>query len=88
MHLTSSRPAFVLYDWAVTLSREVRLFWTGNARPLPAILYFSNKYLNMVPPIVALLGMTPIADAVRMQPPSYQKAKPVLSSPIDKWVRH
>ena len=58
--------AFVWYDWAVTLSREVRLFWGRKARPLPTALYFSNKYSNLFPPIVALLAMTPASDEVRV----------------------
>ena len=52
------------YDWAVTLSREVQLFWGGKARPLSAILYFSNKYLNVLMAIMAVLEGVPVYDEV------------------------
>ena len=52
----------------MTLSREVRLFWGRKARPLPTVLYFLNKYSNLLPPIVALLEMTPVSDGVRVFP--------------------
>ncbi|KAM5534672.1 hypothetical protein V8D89_011684 [Ganoderma adspersum] len=48
-----------MYDWVVTLAREVQLFWTGKARPLSAALYFSNKYLNL---FVQVLTMVAIWD--------------------------
>ncbi|KAI1791541.1 hypothetical protein LXA43DRAFT_1061301 [Ganoderma leucocontextum] len=54
--------AFVAYDWVVTLSREVQLFWTGKARPLSAVLYFSNKYLNVLAQIMYMLGHASMSD--------------------------
>ncbi|KAI1791579.1 hypothetical protein LXA43DRAFT_421636 [Ganoderma leucocontextum] len=57
--------AVVTYDWVVTLSREIHLFWTGKARPLSAILYFSNKYLNVLSYIMGILSMAPMSDKDR-----------------------
>ena len=37
----------VLYDWLLSLPREVHLFITGNARPLSAGLYFMNRYASL-----------------------------------------
>ena len=62
--LTAPRTALVLYDWAVTLPREIQLLWTGKARPLSAILYFSNKYFNLLAQVISLLEYAPISDAV------------------------
>ena len=53
-----------MYDWAVTLSREVDLFWTGKARPLSAALYFANRYLNILPYAVTAVQMAPISEEV------------------------
>ena len=56
-----------MYDWLATLPREVHLFWTRRThRSLPAILYFSNKYLNVLSVIVSMLLYTPQSDKVRM----------------------
>ncbi|KAM5542111.1 hypothetical protein V8D89_004421 [Ganoderma adspersum] len=57
-----STTALVVYDWLVTLSREVDLFWTGKARPLSAILYFANKYLNVLPYVMTGVQMAPMSD--------------------------
>ncbi|PIL34326.1 hypothetical protein GSI_03101 [Ganoderma sinense ZZ0214-1] len=54
--------ALVVYDWVVTLPRELQLFWTGKARPLSAILYFSNKYLNLLAQAINLVEYGPISD--------------------------
>ena len=53
-----------MYDWLVTLSREVDLFWTGKARPLSAALYFANRYLNIVPYVMTAVQMASISDKV------------------------
>ncbi|PIL33070.1 hypothetical protein GSI_04519 [Ganoderma sinense ZZ0214-1] len=55
-------PAFVVYDWLVTLSREVDLFWTDKVRSLSAMLYLANKYLNLLPYIVNGVQMAPMSD--------------------------
>ena len=57
--------AFVVYDWAVSLSREVDLFWTSEVRPLSVILYFLNKYLNMASYIANAAQMAPMSNQVR-----------------------
>ena len=57
---TYRHPVLVMYDWATTLAREVQLFWNGAARPLSAVLYFSNKYLNLLSQV---LNMVALADA-------------------------
>ncbi|KAM5542097.1 hypothetical protein V8D89_004407 [Ganoderma adspersum] len=55
--------AFVMYDGAVTLFREVQLFWGAKSRTLPAILYFSNKYLNVLSQIMVALELLPLASS-------------------------
>ena len=54
----------VLYDWAITLSLEVELFWTGKVQLLSAILYFANKYLNVLAPIGTMLQLAPWPEKV------------------------
>ena len=70
--LTALRTALVLYDWAVTLPREIQLFWTGKARPLSAILYFSNKYLNLLSQIVNMLENAKQSDQASTSSPLCQ----------------
>ena len=49
----------------MTLSREVRLFWSYRAHRSPAaILYFSNKYLNLLSTIANILIYAPQSDEV------------------------
>ncbi|KAM5542820.1 hypothetical protein V8D89_003781 [Ganoderma adspersum] len=60
--LPISTIAFVVYDWLVTLSREVDLFWAGNARPLSTMLYFANKYLNILLYVVTGVQMAPTSN--------------------------
>lgn len=52
------------YDGIVTVSREASLFWTGEARLLSAVLYFSNKYLNILAYIIGMLLMAAMSDKV------------------------
>ncbi|KAI1782024.1 hypothetical protein LXA43DRAFT_1151863, partial [Ganoderma leucocontextum] len=47
-----------VYDWVGTLPHEVQLFWNKKARPLSAILYFSNKYLNLLAQVINLLDLS------------------------------
>nr|VWO96140.1 Cytochrome P450 monooxygenase CYP52X1 [Ganoderma boninense] len=54
--------ALIVYDWVVTLPRELQLFWTGKARPLSSILYFTNKYLNLLAQVINLVEYGPISD--------------------------
>ena len=63
-------PALVVYDWLVTLSREVHLFWTGKVRPLPAVLYLANKYTNLLACFLNVLQMAPMPNKVRTNSPS------------------
>ena len=60
--------AFVMYDGVVTLFREMQLFWGAKSRTLPGILYFSNKYLNVLSQIMFALELLPLAssDQVRI----------------------
>lgn len=62
--LAVSPSAAVLYDWVVTLPREAQLFWAGKARPLPAMLYFANRYLNMLPLTAVLFSIALVSDKV------------------------
>ncbi|PIL27410.1 hypothetical protein GSI_10558 [Ganoderma sinense ZZ0214-1] len=55
--------ALTAYDWVLTLPREGQFFWTGKARPISAILYFSNKYLNLFTVAIATpLWQAPLSD--------------------------
>ena len=58
--------AFVVYDWVVTLPREVQLFWTRKARPLSAALYFLNRYLNILTQLFIMVEDAPMSDTVSM----------------------
>ena len=67
-YLTTWFQALTAYDWVLTLSREGQLFWTGKARPISAILYFSNKYLNLFTVAIATpLWQAPLSDQVCAQ---------------------
>ena len=68
-NLTIYYLVFVMYDWIVTLPREVQLFWTGKARSLSAILYFSTKYFNVLYQMLSLLVFIPSSDEVRTDSP-------------------
>ena len=64
-YLRMSILALTAYDWMLTLSREGQFFWTGKARPISAILYFSNKYLNLFTVAIATpLWQAPLSDQV------------------------
>ncbi|KAI1788580.1 hypothetical protein LXA43DRAFT_1063459 [Ganoderma leucocontextum] len=54
--------SLVVYDWILTLSREVQLFWTGKTRPLSALLYFTNRYLNLLSIVMGILWYAPMSD--------------------------
>ena len=56
--------AFVVYDGVLTLFREVQLFWGAKSRTLPGILYFSNKYLNILAYTIGMLLMASVSDKV------------------------
>ncbi|KIK54901.1 hypothetical protein GYMLUDRAFT_249092 [Collybiopsis luxurians FD-317 M1] len=38
----------LIYDWLITLDREVELFWKHDRKRLPAILFFVNRYLSLL----------------------------------------
>ncbi|KIK54909.1 hypothetical protein GYMLUDRAFT_48296 [Collybiopsis luxurians FD-317 M1] len=38
----------LIYDWLITLDREVELFWKRDRKRLPAILFFVNRYLSLL----------------------------------------
>ncbi|KIK54930.1 hypothetical protein GYMLUDRAFT_249117 [Collybiopsis luxurians FD-317 M1] len=50
----STSAVILIYDWLITLDREVELFWRRDRKRLPAILFFVNRYLS-------LLGAVPIS---------------------------
>ncbi|PIL26975.1 hypothetical protein GSI_10113 [Ganoderma sinense ZZ0214-1] len=47
----------VLYDWVVTLPREVEAFWTGAARPFSTSLYFANRLVSLGMAVVEVVGL-------------------------------
>ncbi|TBU22101.1 hypothetical protein BD311DRAFT_770977 [Dichomitus squalens] len=51
----------VLYDWVISLPREMELFINTDARPLSACLYFANKYTNIVSQVVSMLAYAPLS---------------------------
>ena len=55
-----------MYDWMLTLPREIELFWSGKARLLSAALYFSTKYMNVLAQVLNMVAIWDfrISDAV------------------------
>ncbi|TBU56896.1 hypothetical protein BD310DRAFT_881757 [Dichomitus squalens] len=53
-YLCPAITSIVVYDWAISLSRECQLFGTGNARTFSAWLYFANRYTNLFSQVVVL----------------------------------
>ena len=59
--LTYSCPVLVVYDWMLTLPREIELFWTGKTRSVSAALYFSTKYLNVLAQVLNMVAIWDIS---------------------------
>ncbi|KIK54908.1 hypothetical protein GYMLUDRAFT_48294 [Collybiopsis luxurians FD-317 M1] len=64
----------LIYDWLLTLDREIELFWKRDCKRLPAILFFVNRYLS-------LLGAVPTSVI-------YFMSKPILISNPQLGGRH
>ncbi|RPD53384.1 hypothetical protein L227DRAFT_617052 [Lentinus tigrinus ALCF2SS1-6] len=47
---------FVAWDYILTLDREIRLFWAGPRRSKASILFFANRYFNVVFNLVIFMG--------------------------------
>ncbi|TBU38268.1 hypothetical protein BD309DRAFT_983780 [Dichomitus squalens] len=58
-HLSLAMSVVVVYDWVLSLPRELRLFWAGNARSLSAWLYFANRYIALFSEAGQLLVFVP-----------------------------
>ena len=54
----------VVYDYFMTLGREVELFWKGKCRGA-AILFYINRYLNLLFSIYELVCIAYIPAQVR-----------------------
>lgn len=48
-----SAPVLLLYDYLVTLDREVQLIW-GHQLSITSVLFMANRYLNIIIAILEL----------------------------------
>ena len=55
----------MLYDYAITLDREIASFWHGMTSGA-TVLFFTNRYLNVVVTIMGLIEFGQFSDEVRM----------------------
>ena len=53
----------MFYDYALTFSREVELFWKGRLTGA-AVLFFFNRYLSLVVDVYGLLENMHVPDKV------------------------
>ncbi|EJF61640.1 hypothetical protein DICSQDRAFT_170056 [Dichomitus squalens LYAD-421 SS1] len=54
--------SLVLYDWMITLPREVQLFWTGKSSILSVCLFILNRYLTVIWWILDMIKTAPLFD--------------------------
>ena len=55
-----------MYDWLITIPRELQLFWPGHSATLSAVLYFITRLsvtLRQLLPLYMQLGL--LSDDVR-----------------------
>ncbi|KAI1792340.1 hypothetical protein LXA43DRAFT_354474 [Ganoderma leucocontextum] len=52
----------LLYDWIITLPREVETFWSGNSSTVSAFLYFANRTLSLSMAAVEVLDLSPMSN--------------------------
>ena len=66
---SSVQPLFLtvacVYEYFITLDREVELFWTGRATSA-AILFFLNRYWSLVTFLYNLAIFVPMSDLVNI----------------------
>ncbi|KAI0730619.1 hypothetical protein C8Q76DRAFT_690679 [Earliella scabrosa] len=55
--------AFLLYDYAITVDREIASFWHGMTSGA-TVLFFTNRYLNVVVKIMGLIEFGQFSDEV------------------------
>ena len=41
------KAALSVYDWVLTLPREIQMVWLGRAKSVSAALYLSNRYFTL-----------------------------------------
>ncbi|TBU21443.1 hypothetical protein BD311DRAFT_782917 [Dichomitus squalens] len=58
--------SLVLYDWMITLPREVQLFWTGKSSILSVCLFISNRYLTVIWWILDMIKTAPLFDKLNV----------------------
>ncbi|EJF59404.1 hypothetical protein DICSQDRAFT_128271 [Dichomitus squalens LYAD-421 SS1] len=54
----------VVHDWIITVPREGRLFCKGKAGTLSALLYFSNRYINLLGQVLSLFPYASLSTKV------------------------
>ena len=55
----------ILYDWIINLSREVEMFWSGDASMLSTALYFANRSVSLSIAALEAVGLGSWSDEVR-----------------------
>ena len=58
--------ALLAYDWCISLSSEINLFWRAP-RTSASLLYFFTRYCVLLEWAIALITIHPVSDMVRMQ---------------------
>ena len=53
--------AFLVYEYLITLEREVELFWKGGSTSATA-LFAVNRYLTLGLRVANLMGFVPMSD--------------------------
>lgn len=75
-------PAILFYDYIVTFTSEVQLFWRPrNKITLPSILFFLTRYLTLFGHILLAteVFMFPVNDSVSVPPSDHRHSFPVLT---------
>ena len=55
--------ALIIYEYIVTFSTEVQLFWAGEVTGA-SVLFFVNRYMQLVYALFGLFELSPIIDTM------------------------
>ena len=55
--------AIVIYEYLVTFSTEIQLFWAGEVTGA-SVLFFVNRYMQLVYILLGLFRMSPVINTV------------------------
>ena len=55
-----------MYEYVITFDREVQLFWRGKWTGA-SILFFLNRYLGLLSPVLTALELVRMSDKVRSE---------------------